>query len=285
VYFLPAESRLEIVIKTDLNRIYNWEVYLNSKSKMPLLRVEGISKHFGGVIALKNIDMELMEQEILGIVGDNGAGKSTLVKIISGAYQKDAGEIYFEDKRVEITSPDEAKRLGIEIVYQDLALIDSFDTSSNIFLTREIKRNDFFGNIFGLLNYKKMRDESVKLLQKLKLENINLHLNVSNFSGGQRQAIALSKAVYWGKKIVILDEPTAALGVKESKYALSLIRNLKKHGISIIIISHNLQHIFSIVDRIMVLRRGEKVGIKNVHQTNADEIVSMITGAHIIQKI
>jgi len=253
--------------------------------KTPILEVKGISKHFGGVIALENLDFELMEGEILGIVGDNGAGKSTLIKIISGVVEKDRGEIYYKGKKVEIKDPKDAKRLGIETVYQNLALVDLLDVPANIFMGREVKYKGVFNKVFGFLNFQEMFIKSKRLLRELQVNIEDLSSKVMYLSGGQRQAVALSKVVYWGKEIIILDEPTAALGVKESKNVLVLIKKLKEHGISIIIISHNLQHIFSVVDRIMVLRRGKRVDIKEAHNTGADEIVSMITGAKVIEKV
>lgn len=253
--------------------------------KIPILEVKSISKHFGGVIALDNVDFKLMKGEVLGIVGDNGAGKSTLIKIISGVLQKDNGEIFYKGKEVEINDPKDAKRLGIETVYQDLALVDLLNVPANIFMGREVKYKGVFGKVFGFLNFREMSIESKRLLQGLQVNIEDLNSKVMYLSGGQRQAIAISKVVYWGKEIVILDEPTAALGVKESKNVLELIKKLKKHGISVIIISHNLQHIFSVVDRIMILRRGKKVGTKEAHNTGADEIVSMITGAEVVGKV
>ncbi|MHB8278963.1 MAG: ATP-binding cassette domain-containing protein [Candidatus Humimicrobiaceae bacterium] len=252
------------------------------ENKKIILEGKNIKKHFGGVQALCGIDFELYEGEILGIVGDNGAGKSTLIKIISGVYKKDEGEIYYYGEKVEINSPIDAKELGIETVYQDLALVDELDVPSNIFLGREITRLGKFGKILGFMNYKKMYDQSSDLISKLKANVPSLFSRIRYLSGGQRQAIALSKAVFWGRKIIILDEPTAALGVKESRNAMDLIKTLKEHNMSIIIISHNLQHVFNLVDRIFVLRMGERVGVVNAHETSADEIVSMITGAKVV---
>ena len=257
---------------------------INGDNKV-ILEVRDIKKHFGGVAALKGVSFKLYEGEVFGIVGDNGAGKSTLIKIISGVYEKDSGEIYCYGNRVEIRNPEDAKGLGIETVYQDLALVDELDVPANIFLGREETYLGKFGKIFGLLNYKKMLVDSSKLLEKLKVGVQDLFSRVRYLSGGQRQAVAVSKAVFWGKKIIILDEPTASLGVKESRNVLELIKKLKEHNMSIIIISHNLQHVFSVVDRIMVLRGGENVGTKNAHEVIADEIVSMITGAKVLEKV
>ena len=244
-----------------------------------LLQARGITKHFGGICALDQVDLELMSGEILGLVGNNGAGKSTLVKIISGVLAKDSGEIFFEGRKVDIKSAKDAKNLGIETVYQDLALVNTLNVPANIFLSRELTIDNIFGKIFRFLHHKKMYNESEELIKKLGIDISELKKPMVDYSGGQRQAVALSKIVYWGKKVAILDEPTAALGVKESKIALELIRSLKEHGLSVLIISHNLQDIFSIVDRIMVIRRGKRVGVRNTHEVAADDIVSMITGA------
>jgi ABC-type sugar transport system ATPase subunit len=250
-----------------------------------ILEVKNISKYFGNIMALNNVSFSLQKNEILGLVGDNGAGKSTLIKIISGVYQKNSGEIYFDGSKVEINSPTDAIGIGIETVYQDLALVDELDVSANIFLGREQTRWGKFGKKVGVLNFKKMYNESFDLIGKLKSNIPNLKKSVRYLSGGQRQAVAISKVVFWGKKVVILDEPTAALGVKESENVLNLIKSLKDHGVSVIAVSHNLQHVFKIVDRIMILRLGEVVGILNTHETEADEVVSMITGAKFIKKV
>jgi ABC-type sugar transport system ATPase subunit len=243
-----------------------------------ILEVKNITKYFSGICALDKVEFGLKKNEILGLVGDNGAGKSTLVKIISGVLQKDEGDIYFEGRRVKIENPIDAKKLGIETVYQDLALVDLLTVPENIFLGRELQ-------VFGMLKKKNMLKESKKLLKKLGIDLENLNNPIMYYSGGQRQSVALSKIVYWGTKIAILDEPTAALGVKESNKALKLIKSLKENGLSVIIISHNLQHIFSIVDRIMVLRRGKRVDIVNAHEVTADDIVKKITGSELVEKV
>jgi len=251
-----------------------------------ILEAIGITKHFGGVYALDNVDLNLRRGEILGLVGDNGAGKSTLIKIISGILRKDGGEIYFEGKKVNINNPVDSQRLGIETVYQDLSLVNNQNAPFNIFLGREL----IYGGLIkylGFLNKKMMLKESLDLLDRLKINIGDLAKPMMDYSGGQRQAVAISKAVYWQSKVVILDEPTAALGVAESKKVLDLIKMLKEQsGISIIIISHNMQHLFSVVDRIMVLRRGKKITVQNVHDVTGTDIVKFITGAEaIIEKV
>jgi ABC-type sugar transport system ATPase subunit len=253
--------------------------------KTPILQVRNIKKRFGGVEALKGVSFELQEGEIMGIVGDNGAGKSTLIKIISGVHEKDEGEIRVYGKPADIREPMDAKQLGIETVYQDLALVEELDIPANIFLGREQTFLGRLGKTIGLLNYRKMALDAARLLSDLRVNIPHLFKRVRYLSGGQRQVVALSKVVFWGKKIVILDEPTAALGIQEANKVLELIRQLKERGISIIIISHNLQHVFKVVDKIMVLRRGEQVGIREAHATTANEVVSLITGAEVVESV
>ena len=244
-----------------------------------ILEANGIKKHFGGVYALDDVELHLKYNEILGIVGDNGAGKSTLIKIISGALKKDEGEIYFEGDKVNICNPRDARNLGVETVYQNLSLVDSQNPPFNVFLGREVCYGGILKHLF-LANNKLMFKETINLINKLKVNLGNLRRPMREYSGGQRQAVAISKAVYWGSKVVILDEPTAALGVNESKKALELIKLLKNNSrCSVIIISHNMQHLFSIVDRIMVLRRGKLVTVQDVHDVTATDIVKYITGA------
>jgi len=227
----------------------------------------------------------LKHNEILGLVGDNGAGKSTLIKIISGALGKDEGEIYFEGKNVKINNPKDAQKFGIETVYQNLNLVDTLDPTTNIFLGREI----IYGGIlkfFHFVNNKQMFKKTEKLMNKLSI-NFDLKKPLLEYSGGQRQAVAIGKATYWNSKIIILDEPTASLGVNESRKALKLIKTLKeKSNISVIIISHNLQHLFSVVDRIMVLRRGKNVTVQNIHEVTSTDIIKYITGAEeVIERV
>ena len=259
---------------------------MNNSKEIPILEVKNINKNFDSIAALQDVSFELKNNEILAIVGDNGAGKSTLIKIISGVHKKDSGEIYYNNELVEINNPMDAKKIGIETVYQDLALANELDITANIFIGRELTLWGKFGKFLGIMDFKKMFKKAEELLEKLKTNIPNIHRSVRHLSGGQRQAVALGKVVFWGKKIVILDEPTAALGVNESENALKLIKSLKEdHGLSVIIISHNLQHVFTIVDRIMVLRRGKKVGVVDAHATNQDEVVSMITGLKVIEKV
>jgi len=251
----------------------------------PLLDMRDISKSFGAVQALQSVDFHVYPDEVVGLVGDNGAGKSTLVKIISGVEKADEGAINFEGNPVVINNPEEAKALGIETLYQHLALIDNLDMVGNMFLGRERVRPLLLGAI-KVLKQKEMEQETVEILERLRINLGSPREKVEVLSGGQRQAIALSRAVGWGKKLVLLDEPTAALGVRESRQALKLIRRLKDQGVATVIISHNLEHVFSVVDRVVVLRRGVIRGERESEGIVPDEIVSMITGAdEIIEHI
>jgi ABC-type sugar transport system ATPase subunit len=246
------------------------------------MRLEGISKSFGGVRALQEIDLGIYDNEVLALVGDNGAGKSTLVKIISGAISPDKGRIFLEGKEVSIRDPRDAASLGIQMCYQDLALVDCLDVPTNIFLGREICKR-VLGWI-DILSLRRMREESISHLKALGIELQNVREKVKNLSGGQRQVIAVSRAAYWGTKLVILDEPTAALGVREAQRVNELIKNLKQRNISVIVISHNLQHVFYVADRVVVLRHGKKVGEKIIKETDGDEVVKMITGAEFSER-
>ncbi len=244
----------------------------------PILEMRGIYKYFGGVHALENVDFELYPQEIVALVGDNGAGKSTLIKIISGVYTADRGEIYLEGKRIQIQSPSDARALGIETVYQELALVETRDVAANFFLGREPTK----GRLGIFIDKKKVEEVTVRTLKKLSITLPSLRTAVRYLSGGQRQALAVGRAIAWGRKIIIMDEPTAALGVEESRKVLGLVRQLKEHGASVIVISHNLRHVFSVAERIIVLRGGKRIGSKLKSETSGDEIVKLITGAELI---
>jgi len=243
------------------------------KEKEKILELKNITKRFGGLTALKKVDFELYKNEALALVGDNGAGKSTLIKVISGALIPDEGEVFLHGERIEINNPRDAKKLNIETVYQDLALINTLDITKNLFLGREN----------NILNHKKREQEATEIINGLGINIPNIREKVRFLSGGQRQSVAIARATTFGKKIVILDEPTAALGVKESKHILEIINSLKENGLSIIIITHNLEHAFYVADRFFVLRNGEKVGDKLKKETSVDEIVKMITGGVFVK--
>jgi ABC-type sugar transport system ATPase subunit len=244
-----------------------------------VLEARDISKRFGRVQAISNITLQLERGEILALVGDNGAGKSTLIKVIAGALKKDSGEILLDGQKVEFENPMHAKSLGIEVVYQDLSLINYLNVYQNLFLGRELQKG--FGPL-KILDQRRMEQQAIEKLQTLGVKVKSCREWVSRLSGGQRQSVAVAKAASFGKKIVILDEPTAALGVEEAHHVLQIVRELKNKGASIIIITHNMEHAFSVADRFLVIRLGSVVGVRRRSETNIDEIVKMITGGVFI---
>jgi len=243
----------------------------------PLLEVKNITKRFGGLTAVDDVSMQIYPGEVVGILGDNGAGKSTLIKVISGVHHAEAGQIFFEDRRVKINNTMEALKIGIETIYQDLALAENMNVYSNIFLGRE-KLRKFLG-LVDVLDHEYMHSESKKVLNRLEIEIPSLKNKIRNLSGGQRQAVAISRSIYWNAKLLIMDEPTAALGVAEQKKVLNLVKTLSSHGVSIIIISHQLHDVFSVATRLIIMRRAKKVAERVTKKTNADEVVGLIVGS------
>ena len=247
---------------------------VTNNSKIPILQTKGIYKSFGHVQALENVDIDLFSSEVVALIGDNGAGKSTLIKIISGIYKKDSGEVFYKGEKVEINVPkDAAEKAGISTVYQDLALVEVQDVGVNIYLNIE---PTFFG---FFINYKKLYRKAEKLIKDLKIDLPSVKVNVAELSGGQRQGVAIARALARGREIFILDEPTAALGVEQQKNINNLILKLKEDKKTVLLISHNLEHVFEVADRLIILRRGEKVGERVKKSTNKEEIVGLITGA------
>lgn len=244
-----------------------------------VLEARGVTKRFGGVTALDSVDLELREGEVLALVGDNGAGKSTLVKTITGALSRDEGQIFFDGQQVHIDTPLEARNIGIETVYQDLALVNELSITKNIFLGREIVRDNLLGRLFGALDFRKMETNVRDLFGRLDIRISDIYRDAQGFSGGQRQAVALSKTIMFGKRVAVLDEPTAALGVRESKMAMDLVLSLKDHGLSVIMITHNMQHVLNYCDRVMVMRLGKRAAVRNVSDVDGDMLVGLITGA------
>jgi D-xylose transport system ATP-binding protein len=237
----------------------------------PLLQLRDITKTFGSVQALDGVDFEVNAGEVMALVGDNGAGKSTLVKCIAGTHTPDGGEIVFEGHEVHIHSPKDAARLGIEVVYQDLALCDNLDVVQNMYLGRE-------ANFFQILNEATMEQHTGETLQTLAVTSIrSVRQLVATLSGGQRQSVAVARAVMWNSKLVILDEPTAALGVAQTEQVLALVRRLGQQGLGVILISHNLHDVFETADRITVLRLGRNVGIFDRRRTTQQAVVEAIT--------
>jgi ABC-type sugar transport system ATPase subunit len=239
----------------------------------PLVEMRDICKHFGGVQALDRAELTLYPGEIHALVGDNAAGKSTLIKILSGALAMDEGRIVFEGRPVQIREPRDAKALGIETVYQDLALADNLDVPSNIFLGRELLRPGLGGLILDL---KRMEREARLLLARLRIHIPSVRLRTRALSGGQRQSVAIARCMYFNARVVILDEPTAALGVAETAKVHELVRDLKSHGLAVLMISHNLNHVFGVSDRITVLKAGRIVGSRVVAATTQEEVLRMI---------
>ncbi len=234
--------------------------------------MHGISKRFGAVQALTDVDFEVYAGEVVGLVGDNGAGKSTLIKCISGIYPIDAGKIFFEGRPVAFGGPKDPARLGIETVYQDLALCDNLDVVANLFLGRERSSN-------MVLDQVAMEKRALEVLRSLAVAIPDVRIRIASLSGGQRQSVAVARAVMWNSKVVLLDEPTAALGVAQTKQVLDLIRRLREQGLGVVVISHNLADIFEVVDRIIVLRLGMRAGTFDIRGTSREQIVAAITGA------
>ena len=245
-----------------------------------VLEVRNITKRFGGLVAVNNVSMGVSAGEVVGLLGDNGAGKSTLIKVISGVYKAEEGKIFFMDKEVVIDSPMDALAMGIETIYQDLALAENLNTPANIFLGRE-KMKKALG-VLNVLDHAYMQSESRKILEKLDILIPSLRNRIRALSGGQRQAVAISRSIYWDAKFLIMDEPTAALGVAEQKKVIDTINLLKSHGIGIIVISHQMHDVFQVADRMIIMRRGEKVAELVTRETNADEVVSLIVGAETV---
>ncbi|TFG62880.1 MAG: sugar ABC transporter ATP-binding protein [Spirochaetales bacterium] len=220
--------------------------------------------------------------EVVAVLGDNGAGKSTLIKMISGVYKPDGGEILLEGRQMKMETPMDALAVGIETIYQDLALAENLNVSSNIFLGREKTRRSL--GLFNVLDHEYMTEESKHVLDRLDIHIPSLKSTIRTLSGGQRQAVAISRSIYWDAKVLIMDEPTAALGIAEQKKVLALVNSLKSQGIGIIIISHQMYDVFEVADRIVVMRRGQKVAERLISETNPDEVVGLIVGSETVRK-
>ena len=241
----------------------------------PLLEARGISKRFGGVHALEQVDFTLHAGEVVALAGDNGAGKSTLIKIISGVFPPDDGALHYQGSRVAFANPQNARARGIETIYQDLALADNLDVGANVFLGREPMTRRFG---LPVIDRRRMRAEALRTLDRLDIGLDRLDRPVRALSGGQRQCVAIGRALHWNARVLIMDEPTAALGVPEQRKVIALIQSLKDHGVGIVFISHNLADIFAVSDRIVVLRRGVNAGERAREDANPDEIVRMMVG-------
>jgi simple sugar transport system ATP-binding protein len=244
----------------------------------PLLRIEGVTKRYGANTVLNDVSFDIGNSEVVGLLGDNGAGKSTLVKALSGNLAVDSGVIKFEGEPITLTSPMQSSALGIETVYQDLALAPHLDPVQNVYLGREIMRPGL-GGLLGLMNVKEMSKQSRHAFDELGATVRSLTDPVGAMSGGQRQAIAIARAVHWANKVVFLDEPTAALGVRQTKNVLETIRRVRDKGIAVVFISHSMPHVMEVSDRVQVLRLGHRAATVDTKDTNMEELVGLMTGA------
>jgi fructose transport system ATP-binding protein len=255
-----------------------------SSPAAPVLEARGLVKAFGRVIGLDGVDVQLSRGEILGVIGDNGAGKSTLIKCLTGALVPDLGEIQLDGKAVVFRRPQDAREAGIETVYQTLAVAPALDIATNLFLGRERRRAGFLGSVLRMLDKDAMRQESARSLADLGIATVqDLGQAVETLSGGQRQAVAVARAAAFGGKVVVLDEPTAALGVKESNHVLAMIQRLRERGLGVILISHNMPHVFEVADRIHIQRLGRCAGVVTPKSHTMSETVAIMTGAATLQ--
>jgi len=244
-----------------------------------VMEARGLVKRYGHVTALDNADFELRASEILAVIGDNGAGKSTLIKALSGALVPDAGEIRLDGHPVHFRTPMDARRAGIETVYQDLAVAPALSIAENLFLGRELRRPGVLGSVFRMLDKKRMREDSTSHMRELRIEIGSMGQAVETLSGGQRQGVAVARSAAFARHVVIMDEPTAALGVKQSTMVLDLIRRVRDRGLSVVLISHDMPHVFEIADRIHVARLGKRIAVLNPKKISMSDTVALMTGA------
>lgn len=248
-------------------------------SGKPVLVAEHISRSFGAVAALRDASISIEEGQILGLVGDNGAGKSTLIKVLAGVVTPDSGRITLDGTDLTHKGPQDALNSGIETVYQDLALVDTMAAYQNVYMGREVLARSPFLRIFNKVDDRAMRKGARDVLDDLGVKIPSVNANVKQMSGGQRQCLAIARAVLWGRRIVILDEPTAALGVHESEQVLDLVSRLRERRVSVILVTHNMQHLMQVADRVTVMRLGRTIAYRSVKNTTVEEIVGLITGA------
>jgi fructose transport system ATP-binding protein len=249
------------------------------------LEARGIVKRHGQVVALDGADFELRAGEILAVIGDNGAGKSSLIKALSGATIPDEGEIKLDGRTIHFRSPIDARRAGIETVYQDLAVAPAMSIAENLFLGRELRRPGFLGSVLRMLDKKKMLEESITRMNELKVGIRSMTQAVETLSGGQRQCVAVGRAAAFAQHVVIMDEPTAALGVKEGNMVLELIRRVRDKGLPVILISHNMPHVFEIADRIHIARLGKRAAVVNPKKISMSDTVAVMTGAKRVDEL
>jgi fructose transport system ATP-binding protein len=244
-----------------------------------VMQAIGLSKKYGHVVAMEGADFELARGEILAVVGDNGAGKSTLIKALAGALIPDSGQVYLDGEPVRFSSPLDARLAGIETVYQELAVATQLDIAQNMYLGREIRKPGVRGSVLRQLDKKRMRQQAAEQMHALGIRIQSVRQAIETLSGGQRQAVAVARAAAWGREVVILDEPTAALGVRETHQVLDLIRRVREHGISVVLISHSMQEVFAIADRIHIHRLGRRAAIVGAKTTVMSDVVAVMTGA------
>ncbi len=250
----------------------------DEEARQPILEARGIGKHFGPVEALRGVDLQVYPGEVVALIGDNGAGKSTLINVLTGVLSLESGEIIFGGERVQFSSPHEARQRGIETVYQDLAVAPHLDAVANIFLGRELRKRGPLGGL-GFLDNLLMRQETEKQLARLRVRVPGLERRLVTLSGGQRQGVAVARAVMWASKVVIMDEPTAALGVAQTAMVLDLIRQVCDTGIPVVFISHNMPNVFQVADRIVVLRLGEVAAELDPQTASIEDAVAAMTGS------
>jgi len=255
------------------------EIQGQGPARSPVLEARGLIKRFGHVTALDGTDFELYPAEVLAVVGDNGAGKSTLIKAMSGALAPDEGEILLDGAPVSFHGPLDARRHGIETVYQDLAVAASLNIADNLFLGRELRRPNFLGSLFRMLDTRKMQAEARNHMRDLKIGITSTRQPVETLSGGQRQGVAVARSAAFARRVVIMDEPTAALGVKESGMVLDLIRRIRERGLAVILISHNMPHVYEVADRVHIQRLGRRVAVVDPHTHTMSDAVAIMTGA------
>jgi fructose transport system ATP-binding protein len=245
----------------------------------PVLEARGLVKKYGNVTAINGADFELREGEVLAVIGDNGAGKTSLIKALAGAVVPDSGQILMNGTPVSFKTTRDARAAGIETVYQDLAVVPALDIASNLYLGREVRRNGFVGNLFRRLDMPKMREEASQHLADLKIGIKSVNQAVETLSGGQRQGVAVARAAAFGRGVIIMDEPTAALGVRESGQVIDLIRSIRDRGIPVVLISHDMPHVFEVADRIHIHRLGQRAGVVDPKKRSMSEVVALMTGA------
>lgn len=258
---------------------------MSPKTPQIVMQAKGLVKRYGQVTALDGVDFELRAGEILAVIGDNGAGKSSLIKCLSGATIPDEGEILLDGKPIHFRSPIDARRSGIETVYQDLAVAPAMTIAENLFMGRELLRPGFMGQFLRLLDKRKMLEESISRMNDLKVGIRSMTQAVETLSGGQRQCVAVARAAAFAQHVVIMDEPTAALGVKEGNMVLELIRRVRDKGLPVVLISHNMPHVFEVADRIHIARLGKRAAVVNPKYISMSDTVAVMTGAKTVEEL